>query len=62
MSRTYNDKQRGMRNLKSKIYKQYLHLSCCDDIWHLRKKDRTKNRLVRKRIKNKDRKESKIWE
>lgn len=57
MSRTYNSKQRGMRNLTNKMYKKYLHLSFCDDIWHLRKKDRIKNRLLRKRLKNEWRKE-----
>ena len=55
MSRTYNSKQRGMRSLRNKMYKKYLHLRFCDDIWHLKKKDRTKNRLLRKRLKR-------IWE
>ena len=51
MSRTYNSKQRGMRKLRNKMIKSYLRLSFCDDIWHLRKKDRTKSRLLRSREK-----------
>ncbi len=50
MSRTYNSKQRSFRNLKSKLYKSSFHLYF-DDIFHTRKKDRTKNRVLRKRIK-----------
>ena len=50
MSRTYNAKQRGFRDLKSKLYKSNFHLICVDDIYHTRKKDRTKNRVLRKRL------------
>lgn len=57
MSRTHNGKQRGMRYIKNKMYKKYLHLCFCDDIWHKRNKDRTKNRLLRKRLKTETRKE-----
>lgn len=56
MSRTYNDKQRGMRDLRNKMYKSSFHLYC-DDIWHRRKKDRTKNRVLRKRLNREVRKE-----
>lgn len=50
MSRSYHSKQRWIRKLKNKLYKSYLHLSF-DDIWHTKKKDRTKNRILRKRLK-----------
>ncbi len=56
MSKTFNSKQRGMRNLKNKMYKKYLHLTFCDDIWHTRKKDRTKSKLLRARLKQELRK------
>lgn len=58
MSRTKNSKQRGFRNLKhGGVYKKSFHLKYCDDVFHTRKKDREKNRVLRARLKLEDKKE-----
>ncbi len=52
MGKTKNSKQRGFRNLKhGRLYKKSFHLICVDDIFHTRKKDREKNRVLRARNK-----------
>ena len=58
MSRTRNSKQRGFRDLKhGGLYKKSFHLICVDDVYHIRKKDREKNRVLRARLKVRDKKE-----
>lgn len=56
MSRTYNSKQRGVRRLKNKLYEFNLRLSF-NELLHAKKKDKTKNRILRKKLKEQAKKE-----